>query len=58
MFTIIKIRSKANPDIVVSSSSHNRRLSAAEVRKEIKTLMKYLDPKKHIIDGPEYVDRI
>lgn len=54
MYTAIGIRSKANPDNIVSSSYHNRQLSAKEVRKEIKTLMTNLDPDKHVVDGPHY----
>lgn len=56
MYTAIGIRSKANPDNIVSSSYHIRQLSAKDIRNEIKTLMTNLDPDKHVVDGPHYAN--
>lgn len=46
MGTRIEVYEIANPKNVVASWETNRNLTAAEIRKELPYLMRYLDPKK------------
>lgn len=46
MKTRIEVYEIANPKNVVTSGEWNRHLSAAEIRKEIPILMRYLNPRK------------
>lgn len=47
MKTRIEIYKIDQPDNVVASGEWNRRLSVAEIRKEIRALMRWSDPQKH-----------
>lgn len=47
MTTRIEIYEKARPDNVVASSTRNRRLTAPEIRKELRELKRWLDPTKY-----------
>lgn len=46
MKTRIEVYEIARPTNVVASSEWNRRLSASEIRKELRDLKRYLDPTK------------
>ena len=47
MKTRIEIYKIDRPDNVVASGEWNRRLSISEIRKEIRYLMRWSDPKKY-----------
>lgn len=47
MRTRIEVYTIANPDNVVTSGEWNRKLLASEIKKELKDLYRWLDPKKH-----------
>lgn len=46
MKTRIEIFQIARPTNVVASGEWNRHLTAAQIRKELRTLMRWLDPSK------------
>lgn len=46
MKTRVEIFEVARPANVVASGEWNRHLSASEIRKELRRLMRWLDPKK------------
>lgn len=47
MKTRIEIYEIARPENIVASGEWTRKLSASEQRKELRYLMRYLDPKKY-----------
>ena len=46
MKTRIEVYEIGRPKNVAASSEVNRRLSATQIRKELRALMRYLDPQK------------
>lgn len=47
MKTRIEVYTIANPNNVVTSGEWNRKLLNSEIKKELKDLYRWLDPKKH-----------